>query len=79
MRTADYLAKASAGHVPLEVVALRDGCGAVAISVWDEAGMRPLDHLVYDFAVGDPAACPRQGTLHAGADSALAMASHPDG
>jgi C4-dicarboxylate-binding protein DctP len=28
------------------------GCGAVALSIWDSSGRRPLDHLVYRFRIG---------------------------
>lgn len=76
--TTEYLARASAGYVPLDITTVGEGCGAVVISVWDAPGFRPLDHLVYEFAVGDQSGCPASGRLQAGAEFALSISSRAD-
>ncbi|WP_462388396.1 hypothetical protein [Acidovorax sp. Q11] len=74
----EYRRKVSAGQMSLTVAAVAKGCGSVAISVWDGAGIRPLDHLIYDFQVGSDHTCPTEGRLQAGAEFALSIASRAD-
>jgi hypothetical protein len=75
LSTKEYLTKASAGNVTLGVKTVGNGCGSVVMSIWDGTGLRPLDHLVYDFKVGNTDSCSTEGRLQAGADSALSIAS----
>lgn len=79
LNTSTYLAKGSAGHVALDIATVNEGCGAMAISIWDALGHRPLDHVVYQFAVGDPGSCPSHGWLYAGLDFVLSISSAHEG
>lgn len=42
-----------AGGIRFPVSTVESGCGAIAVSIWDEAMRTPLDHIVYTVAVGD--------------------------
>lgn len=75
LSTKEYHAKASGGQMTLGVSTIGTGCGSVVISIWDGTGLRPLDHLVYDFQVGNSDSCPTEGRLQAGAESALSISS----
>jgi hypothetical protein len=68
-----YLSKASAGYAKFEVVTVREGCGTVAVSIWDDTGLRPLDHLAYQYAVGNSHSCPQHDRLTAGIGTMLAL------
>jgi branched-chain amino acid transport system substrate-binding protein len=74
-----YVNKASAGQIAFDVTAVNEGCGAVAVSVWDGPGLRPLDHLTYEYAVGDPRNCPNHDRLIAGIGMVLAITSVLEG
>lgn len=50
-----------------KVLAKRDGCASIALSIWDESGQFPLDHLVHTVTVGaGPAAGKSCGNDRAG-------------
>jgi len=51
---ADFARGVQAGEVRFGVVVLATGCAAVALSVWDETGLSPLDHLVVSVPVATP-------------------------
>lgn len=70
-----YLDKASAGYASFDIVTENEGCGTVAVSVWDDTGLRPLDHLAYQYAVGNPQACAQHDRLTAGIGTMLALSS----
>jgi hypothetical protein len=70
-----YLKKASAGQITFDVVTIEEGCGTVAISVWDGTGLRPLDHLTYEYAVGDAGHCPHHDRLVAGMGTLFNLSS----
>ena len=36
-----------------DVVAREAGCGTITVSVWDSAGIRPLDHLIFSLSVAE--------------------------
>ncbi|WP_295544932.1 tripartite tricarboxylate transporter substrate binding protein [uncultured Pseudacidovorax sp.] len=72
-----YLSRASAGYARFDVMTVGEGCGTVAISVWDDTGLRPLDHLAYQYAVGNPQTCAQHDRLTAGIGTMLALSSSP--
>ncbi len=75
LSTKEYYAKASGGQMTLGVSTVGNGCGSVVMSIWDGTGLRPLDHLIYDFQVGNSETCLTEGRLQAGAESALSISS----
>src|SRR5262249_49031612 len=46
--------RVSAGSIRFDIQATQSGCKAIALSVWNGSGNRPLDHLVYEFSVHTP-------------------------
>ena len=42
-----------AGRVSFDVVARHSGCATIALSIWDESGVIPLDHLLHTIEVAD--------------------------
>ncbi|MHB0986800.1 MAG: hypothetical protein ACYC05_14580 [Sulfuricella sp.] len=66
---AEFARSVQAGETRFGVVALTPGCAAVALSVWDETGLFPLDHLVVSVpvaAANEPApACGPAGEARA--------------
>ena len=69
-----------AAHVSIPIVAMRSGCAQVALSIWDDAGLRPLDHVVYTVSVAEPDACGvgGQAMVSAGFSTLLEALPHPD-
>ena len=72
--TKEYLKKGSAGHISLEMSPKQEGCGAVTISIWDESGLQPLDHIIYEYAVGK-VECPFYGELFSGLKLGVSISS----
>jgi TRAP-type C4-dicarboxylate transport system substrate-binding protein len=56
MRTSEFAAIVNLGtSVSWDVVAREAGCGTITVSVWDSAGLQPLDHLVFSLPVANTA------------------------
>ncbi len=50
---ADFAAQTRASDkYEFKVLAKRDGCASIALSIWDESGQFPLDHLVHTVTIG---------------------------
>jgi hypothetical protein len=53
MKLGDFADLAHAGRMSFDVVARHSGCATVALSIWDESGIVPLDHLLHTIEVAD--------------------------
>jgi tripartite-type tricarboxylate transporter receptor subunit TctC len=62
---ADFAKATRAGAIEFNVVAKRDGCASIALSIWDESGKFPLDNLIHTITVGtgpaDGTSCGKDG------------------
>ncbi len=67
-------------RLSIPMVAKGKGCAQVALSIWDEAGIRPLDHVVYTVSVAELDACGigAQAMVGAGFSTLLEALPHPD-
>lgn len=63
---ADFAKETRAGEIEFNVVAKRDGCASIALSIWDESGQFPLDNLIHTVTVGagpgDGMMCSKDGS-----------------
>jgi ABC-type branched-subunit amino acid transport system substrate-binding protein len=69
-----------AARLSMPVYADRHGCAQITLSIWDDSGLQPLDHVVQTVSVGEPDACgvgPR-ALVSAGFSTLLELAPHPD-
>lgn len=68
-----------AAHLSIPMLAKNNGCAHVALSIWDEAGTRPLDHVVHTVSVGEKDACGIgvQSTVSAGFSTLLETLPNP--
>lgn len=73
--TRNYLEKGSAGHIKFAVTPIQEGCGAVTLSIWDESGLQPLDHIIYEYPVGRDADCSLRGQLFSGLELGVSISS----
>lgn len=49
----EFARKVQAGHVKFDLVAQRQGCGGISVSIWNETGQVPLDHIIQPVTVSD--------------------------
>lgn len=43
----------NAGRVSFKLIAKKSGCATIALSIWDETGTVPLDHLLHTIEIAD--------------------------
>ncbi|MEN8689993.1 MAG: hypothetical protein AB1Z20_07785, partial [Desulfobacterales bacterium] len=53
MTLGDFADLTHAGRVSFDVVARHSGCATVALSIWNESGIIPLDHLLHTIEIAD--------------------------